>query len=116
HDFQSCALPTELPRRSRTMVAPPTKPAAPLDRPVCAALDRLVVEPQARPYTGTAAPEIGPDSSETRNRTTFPIASGATHFDQSASGCAARFAGVSITLGRMALQRMPLSRYSLSSA
>ena len=40
----------------------------------------------------------------------------ATHFEWSASGSDSRLAGVSITLGRIALQRMPSSRYSASSA
>ena len=41
---------------------------------------------------------------------------GSTHFEWSASGWASRLAGVSITLGRIALARMPSSRYSASSA
>jgi hypothetical protein len=39
-----------------------------------------------------------------------------THFEWSAFGCDSRFAGVSMTLGRIALQRTPSPRYSTSSA
>ena len=45
-----------------------------------------------------------------RKRTTLAISSGWTHFEWSASGSAARLAGVSITLGRIAFARMPLVR------
>ena len=54
--------------------------------------------------------------SEVRNSIVRAISSGLTHFDVSALGWEARLPGVSITLGRMALARMPSSRYSASSA
>ena len=44
------------------------------------------------------------------------ISSGLTHLEKSALGIEARFPGVSITLGRIALQRIPSSRYSTATA
>ena len=63
--------------------------------------------PLSPPYTGIAAPLVTAASSETRKRTTRAISAGWTHFEWSASGCAARLAGVSITLGRIAFARIP---------
>src|SRR6266850_7437743 len=56
---------------------------------------------QALPYTGSAAPLIARDASDARNDITSAMASGATHLVKSAFGMAARFCGVSITLGMM---------------
>ena len=56
------------------------------------------------------------ESSERRKRTTFAMSRGSTHFEVSASGCDERLAGVSITLGRIALARIPSFLYSASSA
>src|SRR5437667_12608142 len=56
---------------------------------------------QALPYTGSAAPLIAREASDARNDITSAMASGATHLVKSAFGMAARFCGVSITLGMM---------------
>ena len=69
-------------------------------------------ETYARPYTGTAAPDVGAESLEQRNLTTRPISAGGTQAEESASGIAARVPGVSMTLGSFALDRIPSSRYS----
>ncbi len=47
---------------------------------------------------------------------TSAIRSGETHRAWSASGCARRLAGVSMTLGSTALQRIASSRYSTATA
>src|SRR5690348_12347377 len=73
------------------------------------------VAAQARPYTGMCAPEVGAEAAEHRNAITSAIASGLTQRDTSACGLAARLAGVSMTLGRIALARTPSSRYSTAS-
>ena len=53
---------------------------------------------------------------EHRKWITCAISAGWTHLEWSASGWEARFAGVSITLGRTALHRTPWSRYSAATA
>ena len=57
----------------------------------------------------------GDESSEQRKRITRAISAGCTHLEWSASGIDSRLAGVSMTLGTIALARMPSSRYSTSS-
>src|SRR4051812_35215770 len=47
---------------------------------------------------------------------TWAISAGGTHRVWSASGCAARFAEVSITLGSTVLHRIPSPRYSTATA
>ena len=63
-----------------------------------------------------AAPLVGAESSLHRNRITAATCSGGTHLEKSASGWSARLAGVSMTLGRTALQRTPAARYSTATA
>src|SRR4051794_9208752 len=58
-------------------------------------------------YTGTAAPLTAADASPHRNATVVAIRAGGTRFFHSSSGIAARLAGVSIWVGRIALQRTP---------
>src|SRR5947209_11873480 len=70
----------------------------------------------ARPYTGIAAPLVGAESSPSRNSITPAISAGLTQRSWSALGIAARLAGVSITLGRIVLQRIPSSLYSTATA
>jgi hypothetical protein len=45
---------------------------------------------------------------------TFATSAGLTHVSKSASGIERRLAGVSMTLGRIALARTPALRYSAS--
>ena len=54
-------------------------------------------------------------SSEQSDAITRAICSGGTHFDQSDFGIDSRLAGVSITLGRIALARTPSPWYSACS-
>ena len=63
-----------------------------------------------------AAPLVGAESSLHRNRITAATWSGGTHLEVSAPGWPARLAGVSMTLGKMALQRTPAARYSTATA
>src|SRR6266403_266580 len=65
------------------------------------ALRRTGSADQLLPYTGKAAPLIARAASDARNDITSAMASGATHLLKSAFGMAARFCGVSITLGMM---------------
>ncbi len=65
------------------------------------------------PNTGKAAPLIAREASDAKNRTTSAIAFGSTHLVKSAFGMAARFCGVSITLGMM---QFTLMSDALSSA
>src|SRR5689334_2303363 len=65
----------------------------------------------ARPYTGIAVPLVGAESSDSRWAMTPAISAGLTQRSWSAFGIEARLPGVSITLGRIALQRTPSSRY-----
>jgi len=57
---------------------------------------------------------MGFESSLMRKRTTFAISSGWTHLEWSAFGWLSLFASVSMTLGRIALARIPSWRYSAS--
>ena len=58
---------------------------------------------QLNPVTGTAAPWIACADSDARNAITRARSIGATHFDGSALGIAARFSGVSMTVGQDAV-------------
>lgn len=70
---------------------------------------------QARPYTGTDAPLTAAAESSARKRITFATSSPVTKRSWRAFGCAARFAGVSIALGRTVLHRTPASLYSTAT-
>src|SRR6202020_2344796 len=61
------------------------------------------------------APLVGAESSESRCAITPAIWPGLTQRSWSAFGISARLKGVSITLGRIALQRIPSSRYSTAA-
>ena len=67
-------------------------------------------------HTGTAAPLTALDASSHRNAMIVAIFSGGTRFTHSLSGIAARLAGVSIIVGRTALQRTPSGLPSCATA
>jgi hypothetical protein len=71
---------------------------------------------RARPETGRAAPLVGRESSLSRKAITPAISAGLTHFAKSAFGIAVRLPGVSITLGRIELHRIPSFLYSTATA
>ena len=69
-----------------------------------------------RPYTGMTAPDVSRAAGEHSQRIVSANSSGVTQRDGSASGEAARFAGVSMTLGSTQLTLTPWSRTSTASA